>query len=282
MKITIEHFPARLRFGEEKALKMIKDAGFDGVDYSFNEVGAGTAIDLTDHVKKAERVKRLLDELSLDCTQAHAPFGLKYGVKFDMTDKQFADTVRSIEFSSVIGVKNIVVHSVIMPQSADFYGYNYDFYKSLEPYAKNCGVNIAVENLVNSVFWRPDRLSYFIRMLDSTVFGACVDVGHAKIMGTPPEDYIAGMDKGVLKCIHIHDTDGVTDRHWIPYNGVHNWDNVMKALADYGYDGTLDMEIIHSFDALPDGLMSASLEYTAKVGRYLADLFDKYKNKTDS
>ena len=279
MKITIEHFPMRLRFGEEKALKMIKDAGFDGVDYSFNELGNGQAIDLSDHENNAKKVKALLDDLGLSCSQAHAPFRLPYDTKFDMSDVHFADTVRSFEFASVIGAKDVVVHCIPMPDNTDFYGYNYDFYKSLEPYAKDCGVNIAVENLVNSIFWRPKTLSHFIRMLDSPVFCACVDMGHAMLMGLPPEDFVAGMDKGVMKCIHVQDTDGKVDRHWIPYQGVHNWDNVMKALAEYGYEGNLDMEIIHAYDALPDELMLPALEYTAKVGRYLADKFESYKKE---
>ena len=277
MKISIEHFPMRQRFGEEKALKMIKDAGFDGVDYSFNELGNGQAIDLSNHTAKAKKVKKLLDGLELDCTQAHAPFGLKYGVKFDMQDKQFADTVRSIEFSSILGVKEIVVHSIFMPDNTNFFDHNYGFYKSLEPYAKDCGVQIAVENLVNSIFWKPNRLSQFIRMLDSSVFCACVDVGHSMLMGTSPEEFISGMDKGVMKCVHIQDTDGKIDRHWIPYQGIQNWDNIMKSLAEYGYNGALDMEIVHAYDNLPDELCFSALKYTADVGKFLAAKFEKIK-----
>ena len=279
MKITIEHFPIRMRFGEEKALKMIKDAGFDGVDYSFNQLGNGQAINLSDHLKKANAVKRILDDTGLFCSQAHAPFGLQYGVKFDMDDNRFADTVRSIEFASVLGVKQIVVHTVYMPENADFFACNIDFYKSLESYAKNCGVQIAVENLVaNPQLCKPSVLSDFVRQLNSPIFSACADLGHAMITGTPPEDFVAGMEKGILKCIHVQDTDGVLDRHWIPYQGVQNWDAVMRALADYGYDGTLDMEVIHSFDFLPDELILSALKYTATVGRFLTEKFDRYKN----
>ena len=277
MKITIEHFPMRLRFGEENALKMIKDAGFDGVDYSFNQMGNGQAIDLTDHIKKANAVKKLLADLGLICTQAHAPFGLKYGVKFSMDDKQFSDTVKSIEYASVLGVKQIVVHSVAVPEDADFFACNFDFYKSLESYAKDCGIEIAVENLVNSKLRTPSVLSDFVRKLNSPVFSACADLGHAMITGTPPEDFIAGMDKGMLKCVHVQDTDGSLDKHWIPYQGVQNWDAVMRALAGYGYDGTLDMEVIHSFDFLPDELMLPALRYTATVGKSLAEKFEGYK-----
>ena len=277
MKITIEHFPMRARFGEEGAFKMIKEAGFDGVDYSFNNLGNGQSIDLSDHITKAKKVKSLLYDLGLECYQAHAPFGLKYGVGFDMDDEQFASIVKSFEFAAVIGAKEVVVHCVTMPENTDFYQCNYDFYKALEPYAKACGVHIAVENLVNSIFWKPNVLSQFIRFLSSPVFSACVDLGHAMITGTQPEDYIAGMDKGVVKCIHVQDTDGKLDKHWIPYQGVQNWDSIMRSLADYGFEGYLDMEIIHSYDLVPNELFLPILKYTAQVGKHLSEIFENYK-----
>ncbi|MBR4910695.1 MAG: sugar phosphate isomerase/epimerase [Clostridia bacterium] len=276
MIISIENFPLRQKFGEEKALEMIKSAGFDGVDYSFNEGVSGAAFDLTDHIKKAQKTKAELDKLGLLCVQAHAPFGLKPDIKTDVRDKSFADTVRSIEYAAILGAKQIVVHSIEVPDNADFFDINYNFYKSLQPYAEKCGVRIAIENLVGSIFWRPNRLSHFIRLLDSPVFCDCVDTGHAALMGIPPEDYISGMEADMLKCVHIQDTDGKVDRHWIPYAGVHNWDNIMKALADKEFEGALDMEIIHSFDALPDELYLPLLCYTAKVGKALAGKFEEY------
>ena len=36
MILSMEHFPVRAKFGEEQTFKMLKDAGFSGVDHSFN------------------------------------------------------------------------------------------------------------------------------------------------------------------------------------------------------------------------------------------------------
>ena len=46
MILSMEHFPSRAKFGEEQTFKMLKDAGFSGVDYSFNAWRDGTSIDL--------------------------------------------------------------------------------------------------------------------------------------------------------------------------------------------------------------------------------------------
>ena len=277
MKISIENFPFRLKFGEEKALEMLKDAGFDGVDYSFNEFPSGEPINLSDHIKRAQKTKITLDNLGLVCEQAHSPFYLKYGTKFNLSDNGFSDTVRSLEFAAILGAKQLVVHGIDVPENTDFVEYNFEFYKSLQPYAENCNIRIAAENLLGAVYMHPSCFSQFIRALKSDVFCACIDTGHAALTGIAPEEFISGMDKDILKCVHIQDTDGKDDSHWIPYQGVHNWDNIMKALADYGFEGILNMEIIHSFDNLPEELYFPLLCYTAKVGKTLAGKFEEYK-----
>ena len=130
---------------------------------------------------------------------------------------------------------------------------------------------------MGSKFWRPQKLSGFIEELNSSVFCACVDVGHAAITGVEPENYIKGMKKGLIEFVHLHDTDGNIDRHWVPYQGCHNWDKIIEALANYGYEGAINLEIIHSFDNLPDELYMPMLTYCGEVGRLFVNKFENYK-----
>lgn len=277
MILSMEHFPFRNIFGEEQTFKLFKEAGFEGVDYSFNALGNGTAIDLENHIEKAKETKRLLDKYILACNQAHAPFAFKFGEQMDESNKNFSDVVKSFEYASIIGAKGVVVHAIKMPIGEDFIGYNYKYYKALEPYAKKYGVKIVIENLLNSKFWLPAKLCGFINMLDSDVFCACVDVGHAAIVGIEPENFIDGMEKDKIFCIHLHDTDGQIDRHWIPFQGNHNWENILRALVKYGFEGDMNLEVIHSFDNLPIELYPDMLNYTAKVGKYLFNKFNQLK-----
>ena len=273
MILSMQDFHFRNIYGQEETFKMNKNAGFEGIDFSFNMLGNGTAIDLDNHIEKANESKRLLKKYGLVCNQGHAPFSLKYGEELSEGNKNFLDVVKSLEYASIIGAKRVVVHAIKVPMGEDFITYNYKYYKLLEPYAKKFGVQIAVENLLNSKFWLPAKLSGFIKMLDSEAFCACVDVGHAAIVGIEPESFISGMDKGMIGCIHMHDTDGQLDRHWIPYQGNHNWEKIIRSLVEYGFNGDMDLEIIHSFDNLPVDLYPALLDYTAKVGKYLMKKF---------
>lgn len=274
MILTITNAQMRYRgLSDDETFKLIKEAGFDGVDYSFftkkSLDDAWEALETDDYLTTAKEIKRLLDKHGLVCNQAHAPFKFSYGDSMSLSSKNYLDLVNSIKMAAYIGASAIVVHAVKLPADVDFLEYHYKFYKSLEPFAKECGIKIAVENLVNSIFWAPNRLSGFIRMLESDVFCACIDVGHAQLTGYAPSSFIREMDAGVLKCVHIQDTDAKVDQHWIPMFGNNDWDAIIKALADYGFDGDMNLEVIHSYDNLPDELLLPCLKYTASVGRYL-------------
>ena len=63
--LSMEHFLFRNVFGEEKTFDLFKKAGFDGVDFSFNMLGNGTAINLDNHIEKAntKRAKNYLNTI---------------------------------------------------------------------------------------------------------------------------------------------------------------------------------------------------------------------------
>ena len=274
MLVTMAHFPLRDRFGEEKAFEMIKNAGFDGVDYSFNGF-QGEGIGLDNHLENARETKRLLVKYGLVAHQAHAPFVFRYGDEMSVENKDFHDIVKCFEYASIIGCKVVIVHSLKMPDMSEFFDYNYTYYKTLEPYAKKYGVKIAVENLRNSRFHTPEELDDFVKRLDSDTFTICVDVGHCAITGCAPEKYIAGMEKGTIECVHLHDTDCVIDCHWTPYQGNHNWSEILSALKENEYSGDMNLEVIHTFDNIPDELLPDAVNYVAKVGRYMIEEYEK-------
>lgn len=271
MILSMSHAVICVKFGEEETFRLFNQVGFTGVDYSFCDRG----LDFENYIEMAKETKRLLDKYNLVCNQAHAPYNFSYGESMDESSKNFLDIVRCFEYAQIIGAKVVVVHAVKLPPEVDFYDYNYKYYKALEPYAKKCNVKIAIENLLNSKFWLPNKLCGFINSLESDVFCACVDVGHCAIVGVSPEKFIDGMEKDKILCVHLHDTDGQMDRHWTPFQGIHNWQNIIKALAKYNFKGDMSLEVIHSFDNLPLELYPAMLEYIAKVGKLLINEFEK-------
>jgi len=290
MLIGIESADVIQRFGEVEGLRLIKKAGFDCVDYSFYSDALGD-----DYLERAQETKRLLDASGLICNQAHAPFrDFKYGDAMGLSSDGYKAIVRSIEYASIIGAKHIVVHGVRVPSAFgndvsnpnyrlySCFGtdasleYNYDFMKSLAPYAKKFGIKIAIEN-VGVAFAAPFLLNEIMKRLDDPTFVVLVDVGHSFLFRTAPEVFISSIHPGWIKGLHIQDNDGITDQHLLPGLGKINWENVLTALADYGYDGDFTLEVPAFTKMIPVDATYEALALSAKIARGMANRFEELR-----
>ncbi len=72
--------------------------------------------------------------------------------------------------------------------------------------------------------------------------GACIDVGHANIWEKPPEETIISLGSKII-ATHISDNYGEADTHRPPGDGSINWQNVINALIQVGYNGNFTFEI---------------------------------------
>lgn len=260
------------RFGQEKAFALLKKAGFDACDFSFYSHGVELLGD--DYIENAQKSKSLLEKTGLLCNQAHAPFDLIEGESFDISCAHYQAIVRSIEYAAYLGAKNIVVHLICTANRDDICQYNQKYYKSLEPYGKNFGIKIAVENdferrsgKILPVLNDPLEFGAFIEKLDSEWLVGCIDIGHAAMFQDPAE-FISKTNASLIRALHIHDNDLHEDLHLFPLMGHMNWNRLCDALKQANYKGDFTLEAIKSFDRIPDALMGDTLIYLAKMGRY--------------
>ena len=286
MKLAMESYVPVGRCGEKDGLKMIKDAGFDCVDFSYYAFKPDSATLGDGYAEYAKELRAHLDEIGLECSQAHAPYIVGYDATFDFSNVNYKATVHAIESAAILGAKNIIVHTIAVPRDVkeiSMWELNQRYYRSLIPFAEKAGICIAVENLYSYDDKRkcfagrlgsPRELTEFVKEVNSKWVVACVDVGHASITGYEPEDFIAGMDGSILKAIHIHDGDYQGDRHTLPYLGRFHWDDVLAALKKIGFEGNLNFEIISYLNRLPVELLPDALKLAAKTGRYMIETFN--------
>ena len=286
MKLAMESYIPVRKCGEKDGLKMIKDAGFDCIDYSYYAFKPDS-VQLGDgYIEYAKDVRAILDEIGLGCDQAHAPYVVGYDAAFDLSDINFRAVVHSIESAAILGAKYIVVHTITVPKEVkefSMWELNQKYYRALIPFAEKAGICIAVENLYNYDDKRkyhvgrlgsPHELSGFVKEVGSPYVVACVDLGHASITGYDPEEFVAGMDASVLKVIHVHDGDYLGDRHTLPYLGRFHWDDILAALKNKGFEGNLNFEIVTYLGKFPPVLLPDALNLAAKTGRYMIDKFN--------
>ena len=284
MKLSVELYTLSLRYGDFKGVEMAKEAGFDAIDYSYYYERECEEILGEGYREYAEKLRAHLDKVGISCNQAHAPFTVKYEMEKEEADRKYLYMARALESASILGAKNIIVHSINVPEGVDFEEYNVEYYKRYIPYCEKFGIHIAVENLFardkkrNYLIGKlgtPEELNRVIEKINSPWIVACVDIGHAALTGYEPEDFIKAMNPKYLKALHVQDNDYIADRHIIPYTGNLNWEAIMTSLKNAGYEGELTFEIVKYLKRFPDELFFEALKFAALVGRHLISLYNK-------
>ena len=259
-------------FGKDQAILKIKECGFDGVDYGFNAFQLDYDFILLESEDKIKEFfaqqKALCDSVGLEVAYTHAPYYFCDPKHYD-TDVFVERFINAVKATAYLGSKYVVVHP---PRYADpentieqYYDINNRFYNRLKPYALDYGVTIAIENLcavhpvtrigVPSHDCSAEKLSRLIDGLGEG-FCACLDTGHAFFCGQDPAKQIRLLGERV-KVLHLHDNDGSDDLHLAPTFGFINWEEVLKALKEIGYEGYLNTEI----NFLRSGGKSTIMEY---------------------
>lgn len=253
MKISSEINSASLLVGEEKAIELMAKAGFDAWDLSMfcmTKVDWSTSSSiLTDHPLAGPNYLdfvRKLKQVGLDngihCNQSHAPYPSQYATVEKLLK-------RAIECTAEAGGEICVIH----PKSFGTPEENAEMYFGLLPFAKDHGVKIATENMWgwdaknnHAAFASCATAEDFNANLDAVnddFFVACLDIGHAEMRGndTTAPQMIRALDKR-LKALHIHDNNLINDSHQIPFSMDIDFDAVVNALREIGYDGYFTLE----------------------------------------
>ena len=272
------------RFGIEKAIQMIAEAGFDAIDFSMFEMNDDNSILNSDKCfEYAKKLKEIAQKSGIRFVQAHAPFEYSHCAPQSDVDKMTIKVKRAIEIASVMGVEIIVVHPL---QHMDYttnvkvlHDMNIEYYKMLGSLGQKLGIKIAVENMFqtdkntgkikDSTCASHEEFCEYLDTINNPNVVGCLDIGHCRLCSRDPGDMLKNMGKDRIKCFHVHDNDFVRDCHAIPYTHSLNWDEICKAVADSGYMGNLTFECDKSFLAYDDEFMSVVLKFMHDTGRHL-------------
>ena len=254
MKLSTEIRSIARFVGEENAIRLLAEAGFEAWDFSLFDmapynyaekriVNGAHPLQSGDWRAFAKRLGEVGRECGIACNQSHAPFPTYCP---DMLDY----LLRSIECTALAGGKICVIH----PDNYSGTEENAALYEKLLPFAKECGVKIATENT-----FRNDRengrvlpcitsdhagLSALLDRVNDPFLVACLDIGHAELCGlsTTACDMIRTLGPDRLACLHVHDNDKCHDSHVLPFTMDIEWEPIAAALAEIGYRGDITLE----------------------------------------
>jgi len=271
------------RYGMQKAVDLLIDAGFDALDFTFPD--EGHELLPTDKAYYTE-LRKYVESKGVSFKQAHAPAPSSY-IDEAESEKMFDVIVSTMRRASYLGVPNIVVHPcqhllyVEKGNPEKLFEYNMKFFRRLIPYCEEYGIKIAIENMwqypgmiSHSTCSKPEEFVRYVDELNNDSIGACLDIGHAMLVREMPNDMIHALGNKRILCLHVHDVDGIDDLHTLPYFGITDWDKVMEALADIDYKGefTYEVEILNG---KPDALVPQYLKLMEQTGRHLIGIYDE-------
>lgn len=129
---------------------------------------------------------------------------------------------QSLEVAATIGCDMMIVHSdfpLREPEPAakrDLAARLADYFGALAAEAAPYGVTIVIENIFDR---DPRQLADLARAVDAPNLGLSLDVGHAHLSAPLPLDRWVCDMQPYLRHVHLHDNDGVHDRHWAMGDG---------------------------------------------------------------
>lgn len=273
--------------GEDKAIKLLADAGFDAYDITFYSVAND---DYKDHWLNREnwrdevvRLKEIADNAGIVCNQSHAPFPTSVG-NDEKDEYIFECIVRSMEAAAMLGAKIIVVHPKqhldYIEHAAELKEMNIAFYKRLIPYCQKFNIKVAIENMwqenslskhpIDSTCSRAPEFCDYIDSVASEWIVACLDVGHVLLVGADIGEFIRKLGKDRLQALHVHDVTYSVDSHTLPYLCNNDFKKITDALCEIGYEGDITFEANAFFVKFPDSLFLSCARFMCEVGRQLA------------
>lgn len=109
------------------------------------------------------------------------------------------------------------------------------------PLAEKAGVKIAIEVVWNDFITTPEQLIRYVDQFNSRFVAAYFDTSNMIKYGVPPAEWIRRLGRRMVK----FDLKGYSNaKRWVAIGeGDENWPEILKALAEVGYDGWATAEV---------------------------------------
>lgn len=290
----------------KKGFELLRKIGFSCVDFSLNAYLTNKALyqndkneffnqtdaELEDFFKIHKSVAR---ETGITINQMHMPYPMYVPRGKQELNDYLWDIVapKSMRLCAFLECPYIVVHGFKLQHFLGSEELEWreteKFLDSLASMAKEMGITICIENLYTGIGGHivegpccnakkaAERIDRINERYQGEVLGFCFDTGHANLVGIDMENFITTLGSR-LKVLHIHDNDGISDLHQIPFTFTKtrenkastDWDGFVRGLRNIHFDGVLSFETAPVLSSFPEEMKEDALGFIAKIGQYFA------------
>lgn len=283
------------------AVRCYAGSGFKYLDYSFyyDHLGNSPFLAADDRLwqKQIADAQRSAQECGFTFVQAHAP-GYNPAGSGDHEACMRA-MLRSIDACGMLNIPVVVMHTSFSKQhiypadKAAYFEYNRNFLMPILRTAEKYGLTVCIENTSEKnvgCCYCPRtaaEMNDFVDFTDHPLLGCCWDTGHAVMEGkTDQYGDLCELGRN-LKAVHIHDNNGLSDQHLIPYCGKLQFDRVVEALKDMDFKGYFTFEadaFMNNFNStgamkhLPLEIRKDALALLYKTGKFALESFGIFED----
>ncbi len=261
----------------EPYLRHIAEAGYSHVHWCHQWLG-----DFVYSDAEIEQIGLWLKEFGLGVTDIHGSAGQQKAWMALEEYRRLAGVElveNRIQMAARLGTDVVIMH--LPPHmNAEEKGPQWDQARKtldeLEPCARRCGVRIALEN---GDF---DLIERLLGLYAEDYIGLCYDCGHGNhgnMSGSGLDRLEAGMKDRVIS-VHLHDNDGVSDLHDIPFRGTVDWPRLACLIAESSYRKWVNLETLMMSTDIEDEDEFLALCY--KAGTDFAEMIARCKSGEDS
>lgn len=258
MKLSTASGTIFIRMGDEfEFYRRVRAAGFKYIDMDFYN-GLCDPLRryvLPDWERQIEETGNMMAKIGVTPVLCHAPKGEPAKDREGILGR----SQRALLCAGKLGIPGMAVHPGGLPgwTLKEFDDFNLAYIRELIPYAEKSGTCILVENLGrwDEPFYvqSAQELLTLIKKVNHPLVQACLDTGHLSLQDDDNPKAIRLLGRH-LKGLHIQDNLGslpvpITSRAWrqdlhlAPGFASLDFDAIIKALIETGYDGPFNMEM---------------------------------------
>ncbi|MBO5223949.1 MAG: sugar phosphate isomerase/epimerase [Clostridia bacterium] len=222
-------------------LEKMKEAGFESVDFDLCKFWPNRAKEIENY-KNMEDGLEAIARSGLFFNGVHVSFGNEWDVS--TLDEDFRrvviERIKEI-FSRIDPYKPYcyILHGSFEPiKDEEREARLSQLIKSLSELKEYTKSFVCVEVLPRTCLCNTSLETAYVA--DKSGVGVCMDVNH--LLQEKTEHAIRDLGDRI-KTTHISDYDHINERHWMPGEGDIDWQEVLKALGECGYNGVWNYEL---------------------------------------
>lgn len=244
------------------AADFLADAGFDGVDLSLDQIEPD-GDDILRSVLYSFGNRAAMRGLTLP--MCHLPFFMPSPDDTVAMARFSREIACGIRMAAMLKIPDAVIHPIVRHESRRcrelWLDENIRFLTPLRELAGRLGITLCIENMTGKPYAaHPSEAVYgstatdILELSEGLDCMVCWDFGHANITGLCQSVELERL-RGRVRCLHIHDNDGVSDSHRIPFEcpeatplgGSVDWEDAAEGLRLCGFLATsnrcMDLEL---------------------------------------